>query len=106
MLLFDFVVYGLIIRLCIKHIIYNMNICYQQLSVAKTNNDRVTAMTRHRLLPHHRRIDWQQEAANIAGMGEPHDLTNGDDVNQDGENEQPWTPSGLLDLGQMTKMVR
>jgi hypothetical protein len=27
MLLFDFVVCGLIIRLCIKHIIY-MNICY------------------------------------------------------------------------------
>ena len=33
-------------------------------------------------------------------MGEPHDPTNGDGVNQDGENEQPWTPFGLLDLGQ------
>ena len=33
-------------------------------------------------------------------MGEPHDPTNGDGVNQDGENEQPWTPSGFLDLGQ------
>ena len=33
-------------------------------------------------------------------MGEPHDATNGDGVNQDGENEQPWTLSGLLELGQ------
>ena len=38
--------------------------------------------------------------ADIIGMGEPHDPTNGDDVNQDGANKQPWTPSGLLDLGQ------
>ena len=57
-------------------------------------------MTHRRLLPHHRRIDQQQEVADIAGTGEPHDPTNGDGVNQDGENEQPWTPSGLLDLGQ------
>ena len=57
-------------------------------------------MTHHRLLPHHRRTDRQQEAANIAGMGEPHDPTNGDGVNQVSENEQPWTPFGLLDLGQ------
>ena len=67
------------------------------MSVAKTNHDRVTAMTHHRL---HRRPDRQQEAADIAGTGEPHDPTNGDGVNQDGENEQPWTPSDLLDLGQ------
>ena len=57
-------------------------------------------MTHRRLLPHRRRTDWQQEAADIAWMGEPHDLTNGDGVNQDSENEQPWTPSGLLKLGQ------
>ena len=56
-------------------------------------------MTHRRLLPHRRRTYRQQEAADIAGMGEPHDLTNGDGANQDGENEQPWTPSGLLDLG-------
>ena len=68
--------------------------------MSKTNHDRVTAMTHRRLLPHHRRIDRQQEAADIAGMGELHDPTNGDGVNQDGENEQPCTPSGLLELGQ------
>ena len=68
--------------------------------MAKTNHDRVIAITHHRLLPHRRRTDRQQEAADVAGMGEPHDPTNGDGVNQVGENEQPWTPSGLLDLGQ------
>ena len=68
--------------------------------MAKTNHDRVTVMTHHRLLPRRRRTDQQQEAADIAGTGEPHDPTNGDGVNQVGENEQPWTPSGLLDLGQ------
>ena len=57
-------------------------------------------MTRRCLLPYRRRIDRQQEAADIVGIGEPHDPTNGDGVNQDGENEQPWTLSGLLDLGQ------
>ena len=67
---------------------------------AKTNHDRVIAMTRHHLLPRRRRTDRQQEAANIAGTGEPHDPTNSDGVNQDGENEQPWTPSGLFELGQ------
>jgi hypothetical protein len=60
-------------------------------------------MTHCRLLPHCRRTDRQQEAANIVGTGEPHDPTNGGGVNQDGENEQPWTPSGLLDLGQNEK---
>ena len=73
------------------------------MSAAKTNHDRVTAMTRHRLLPRRRRTDRQQEVADIAGTGEPHDPTNSDGVNQDGENEQPWTPSGLLDLGQNDK---
>ena len=68
--------------------------------MAKTNHDRVTAMTHRRLLPRRRRTDQQQEAAYIAGTGEPHDLTNGDGVNQVDENEQPWTPSGLLDLSQ------
>jgi len=68
--------------------------------VAKTNHDRVTAMTHRRLLPHRRRTDRQQEAADIAGTGEPYDPTNDDGVNQVGENEQPWTLSGLLDLGQ------
>ena len=68
--------------------------------MAKTNHDRVTAMTHRRLLPRQQRTDRQQEAANIAGTGEPHDPTNGDGVNQVGENEQPWTPSALLDLGQ------
>ena len=68
--------------------------------MAKTNHDRVTAMTQRRLLPRHRRKDRQQEASDIARTGEPHDLTNGDGVNQVGENEQPWTQSGLLDLGQ------
>ena len=70
------------------------------MSVAKTNHDRVTAMTHRRLLPRRRRTDRQQEEADIAGTRESHDSTNGDGVNQDGENEQPWTPSGLLDLGQ------
>ena len=68
--------------------------------MAKTNHDRVTAMTHRRLLPHRRRTDQQQEAADITGTGEPHDPRNGDGVNQVGENEQPWTPSSLLDLGQ------
>ena len=57
-------------------------------------------MTHHRLLPRRRRTDRQQEVANIAGTGEPHDPTNGDGVNQDDENEQPRTSSGLLELGQ------
>ena len=57
-------------------------------------------MSRRHLLPRRRRTDWQQEAADIAGTGEPHDPKNGDGVNQVGENEQPWTPSGLLELGQ------
>ena len=69
------------------------------MSTAKTNHDRVTAMTHRCLLPCRQRTDRQQEAANIAGTGEPHDPTNGAGVNQVGENEQP-TPSGLLDLGQ------
>ena len=51
-------------------------------------------MTHRRLLPRRRRIGRQQEAADIAGMGEPHDPTNGDGVNQVGENKQSWTPSG------------
>ena len=57
-------------------------------------------MTHRRLLPRRRRTDRQQEAADIAGTGEPHDSTNSDGVNQDGENEQPWTSFGLLELGQ------
>jgi hypothetical protein len=56
-------------------------------------------MTHRCLLPHRRRTGRQQEAADIARTGEPHDPTNGEGVNQDGENEQPWTPSGLLELG-------
>ena len=55
--------------------------------MAKTNHDRVIAMTHCRLLPRRRRTDRQQEAADIAGTGEPHDPTNGDSVNQVGENE-------------------
>ena len=70
------------------------------MSIAKTNHDRVTTMTRPCQLPRRQRIDRQQEAADIARMGEPYDPTNGDSVNQVGENEQPWTPFGLLDLGQ------
>ena len=70
------------------------------MSAAKTNHDRVTAMTRRRLLPRRRRTDRQQEVADIAGTGEPHDPTNGDGVNQDGENKQPWALFGLLELGQ------
>ena len=70
------------------------------MSAAKTNHDHVTTMTHRRMLPRCQRTDWQQEAADIAGTGEPHDPTNGDGVNQVGENKQPWTPSGLLDLGQ------
>ena len=57
-------------------------------------------MTHRRLLPRRRRTDRQQEATDIARTGELQDPTNGDGVNQDSENEQPWTPSGLLDLGQ------
>ena len=57
-------------------------------------------MTHRRLLLRRRRTDRQQEAADIARTGEPHDPTNGDGANQDSENEQPWTPSGLLNLGQ------
>ena len=49
--------------------------------MAKTNHDRVTAMTHRRLLPHRRRTDRKQEAADIAGTGELHDPTNGDGVN-------------------------
>ena len=75
------------------------------MSAAKTNHDRVTAMTHHHLLPHRRRTDRRQEVADITRMGEPHDPTNGDDVNQDGENEQPWTPSGLFDLGQNERVM-
>ena len=67
---------------------------------AKTDNDHVTAMTHHRLLPHRRRTDRQQEATDIAGTREPHDPTNDDGVNQVSENKQPWTLSSLLDLGQ------
>ena len=68
--------------------------------MAKTNHDRVTAMTHRCLLPHRRRTNRQQEATDIARTGESHDPTNGDGVNQDGENEQPWTLSDMLDLGQ------
>ena len=57
-------------------------------------------MTHRRLLPCRRRTDRQQEAVDTAGIGEPHDPTNGDGVNQDGENEQPWTSFGLFELGQ------
>jgi hypothetical protein len=57
-------------------------------------------MTRHRVLPCRRRTDRQQEAVDITGTGELHDSTNGDGVNQDDQNEQPWTLSGLLELGQ------
>ena len=57
-------------------------------------------MTHRRLLSRRRRTDRQQKATNIAGTGGPHDPTNGDGVNQVGENEQPWILSGLLDLGQ------
>ena len=67
---------------------------------AKTDHDHVTAMTCCRPLTRRPRTYRQQEAADIGGTGEPHDPTNGDGVNQDGENEQPWIPSGLLDLGQ------
>ena len=69
------------------------------MSVAKTNHDYVTPMTHRRLLSRRQKTDRQQETTNIAVIGEPHDPINGDGVNQDGENEQPWTPSGLLDLG-------
>ena len=55
--------------------------------MAKTNHDHVTAMTHRRLLPHRQRTDRQQEATDIAGMGEPYDPTNGDGVNQVDENE-------------------
>ena len=55
-------------------------------------------MTHRRLLLRRRRTDRQQEAADIARTGELHDPTNDDGVNQDGENEQPWTPFGLLEL--------
>ena len=67
---------------------------------AKTDHDHVTAMTRRRSLTHHPKIDRQQEAADIAGTGEPHDPTNGGGVNQDGENEVPWSPTTCLQLDQ------
>ena len=70
------------------------------MSAAKTNHDRVTAMTHRLLLPCRQRTNGQQEAADIAGTGEPHDLTNSVGVNQDGENEVPWTPTTLLELDQ------
>ena len=46
------------------------------------------------------RTDRQQEAANIGGTGEKHDLTNGDGNNQDSENKVPWTPTTVLELDQ------
>jgi hypothetical protein len=70
------------------------------LSAAKTDHGRVTALTRRRQFTRRRRTDQQQVVADIAVTGEPHDPTNGDSVNQDGENEQPWSPSSLLELGQ------
>ena len=57
-------------------------------------------MTRHCPLTHRQRTDRQQEAADIDGMGEKHDPTNGGGNNQDGENEVPWTPTTLLELDQ------
>ena len=77
-----------------------MHNCYQQLYVVKTDHDHVTAMTRRRPLTHHPRTDRQQEAADIGGTGEQHDLSNGGGSNQDGENEVPWTPTTLLELDQ------
>ena len=74
--------------------------------VAKTNHDRVTAMTHRRLLPCRRRTDQQQEAADIAGTGEPHDPTNGDSVNQDGENEYHGPRPACSIWVKMTKMAR
>ena len=68
--------------------------------MAKTNHDRVTAMTHRRLLHHRRRTDQQQDAADIAGTGEPHDPTNGGGDNQGDENEVPWTPTSCLQLDQ------
>jgi hypothetical protein len=67
---------------------------------AKIDHYRVTAMTGRRKLPHCRITDRQQEVANIAGRGEPQDPTIGDVVNQRGDDEQPWTLTGLLKLGQ------
>ena len=66
----------------------------------KTDHDHVTAMTRRRSLTCRPKTDRQQEATDIDGMGEPHDLTNGGGSNQDGENEVPWTPTTLLELDQ------
>ena len=57
-------------------------------------------MTRRRPLTRHPRTNRQQEAADIGGTGEPHDLTNGGSNNQDGENKVPWTPITLLKLDQ------
>ena len=67
---------------------------------AKTDHDHVTAMTHCRPLTRRPRTDRQQEAADIGGTGEQHDLTNGGGNNQDGENEVPWTPTTLLELDQ------
>ena len=67
---------------------------------AKTDHDHVTAMTLRRPLTRRLRTDRQQEATNIGGTGEQHDLTNSGGNNQDGENEVPWTPTTLLELDQ------
>ena len=77
-----------------------MHKCQQQLYVAKTDHDHVTAMTHHRPLTRHPGADRQQEAADIGGTGEQHDPTNGGGNNQDGENEVPQTPTTLLELDQ------
>jgi hypothetical protein len=59
-----------------------------------------TAMT-HRL-PVTRRLreDRKAKEIDISETGEPHDPTNGDGDNQDGENKVPWTPTYYLQLDQ------
>jgi hypothetical protein len=57
-------------------------------------------MTHRRMVTRRQRIERQQEAADISGMREPHDPTNGDGVNQNSGNVKSWSPSHCLDLGQ------
>ena len=57
-------------------------------------------MTRKLPVTRRPRKDRKAKGVDIGGTGEPHDPTNGDGVNQVDENKQPWTLSGLLDLGQ------
>ena len=58
-------------------------------------------MTRCRQFTHRQNTDsHEQEAAENLGIGQPQDSTNGGGGNDEGGNEQPWSPSTCLQLDQ------